>query len=163
MLRNAGLLYTFRIFCFLSWLQSESSSHGSAHSHGHGPQQGPQGEDWAPHQAHTTFVWDVIQEVCGFEPYKQCAMELLKVSKDKCALKFNKKRVAGHTYQPKKKMLEELSHMLAARGRCQPRRIDEPSPNTRWFLQNKNKTNKPLLFVLCLFVCTPFYFHILYF
>lgn len=44
-MRDAGLLYTFRIFCFLSWLPSESSSHGSALSHGHGPQQGPQGDE----------------------------------------------------------------------------------------------------------------------
>ncbi|KAL1782146.1 60S ribosomal protein L36 [Sigmodon hispidus] len=35
---------------------------------------------------HTKFVWDMIREVCGFAPYERCAMELLKVSKDKSTL-----------------------------------------------------------------------------
>lgn len=42
---------------------------------------------------HTKFVRDMIREVCGFAPYERRAMELLKVSKDKRALKFIKKRV----------------------------------------------------------------------
>jgi large subunit ribosomal protein L36e len=37
----------------------------------------------------------MIREVCGFAPYERRAMELLKVSKDKRALKFIKKRVGG--------------------------------------------------------------------
>ncbi|KAL0618249.1 60S ribosomal protein L36 [Plecturocebus cupreus] len=41
---------------------------------------------------HTEFMWDMIREVCGFASYETCAMELLKVSKDKRALKFIKKR-----------------------------------------------------------------------
>uniref|UniRef100_A0A2I3SHK6 Large ribosomal subunit protein eL36 n=1 Tax=Pan troglodytes TaxID=9598 RepID=A0A2I3SHK6_PANTR len=45
---------------------------------------------------HTKFVRDMIREVCGFAPYKRRAMELLKVSKDKQALKFIKKRVGMH-------------------------------------------------------------------
>lgn len=39
------------------------------------------------------FIRDTIREVCGFAPYERRAMELLKVSKDKRALKFIKKRV----------------------------------------------------------------------
>nr|CAI9698470.1 unnamed protein product [Rangifer tarandus platyrhynchus] len=39
---------------------------------------------------HTTFMRDVIWEVCGFTPYEHQAMELLKVSKDTWALKFIK-------------------------------------------------------------------------
>lgn len=42
---------------------------------------------------HSKFVRDTIREVCGFAPYERRAMELLKVSKDKRALKFIKKRV----------------------------------------------------------------------
>uniref|UniRef100_A0A2K6U9L7 60S ribosomal protein L36 n=1 Tax=Saimiri boliviensis boliviensis TaxID=39432 RepID=A0A2K6U9L7_SAIBB len=45
---------------------------------------------------HTKFVRDIIREVCGFVPYERRAMELLKVSKDKRALKFIKKRVGTH-------------------------------------------------------------------
>lgn len=43
---------------------------------------------------HSKFVRDMIREVCGFAPYERRAMELLKVSKDKRALKFIKKRVS---------------------------------------------------------------------
>lgn len=39
----------------------------------------------------------MIREVCGFAPYERRAMELLKVSKDKRALKFIKKRVGQAT------------------------------------------------------------------
>ncbi|ELK09045.1 Protein unc-13 like protein B [Pteropus alecto] len=78
--------------------QTLSSSHSSALPIGHGPQQGSQGgqehgkaEAQLPHghlSKHNKFVRDGIQEVCGFGPYEQCAMELLKVFKDKRALKF---------------------------------------------------------------------------
>ncbi|CAD7676915.1 unnamed protein product [Nyctereutes procyonoides] len=49
---------------------------------------------------HTKFMRDIIREVCGFALYERQAMELLKVSKDKRALKFIKKW--------------ELSNVLAA-------------------------------------------------
>uniref|UniRef100_A0A8D3DVL0 Large ribosomal subunit protein eL36 n=6 Tax=Percomorphaceae TaxID=1489872 RepID=A0A8D3DVL0_SCOMX len=45
---------------------------------------------------HSKFVRDMIREVCGFAPYERRAMELLKVSKDKRALKFIKKRIGTH-------------------------------------------------------------------
>ncbi|KAL0621669.1 LINE-1 retrotransposable element ORF1 protein [Plecturocebus cupreus] len=60
---------------------------------------------------HTTFVQDMIWEVCGFAPYEQHAMELLKVFKDKQALKFIKKRVGTHIRYKRKQ--EELSNVLA--------------------------------------------------
>uniref|UniRef100_A0AAG1WS83 60S ribosomal protein L36 n=1 Tax=Oryctolagus cuniculus TaxID=9986 RepID=A0AAG1WS83_RABIT len=61
---------------------------------------------------HTKFVRDMIREVCGFAPYERRAMELLKVSKDKRALKFIKKRVGTHIRAKRKR--EELSSVLAA-------------------------------------------------
>jgi len=42
---------------------------------------------------HSKFVRDLIREVTGHAPYEKRAMELLKVSKDKRALKFLKRRV----------------------------------------------------------------------
>ena len=39
------------------------------------------------------FIRDVVHEVCGFAPYEKRALELLKINKDKRALKFVKKRV----------------------------------------------------------------------
>ncbi|XP_039100510.1 60S ribosomal protein L36-like [Hyaena hyaena] len=59
---------------------------------------------------HTKLMWHMIREVCGFAPYEQCAMQLLEVSKDKCMLKFIKKRVWIHI-QAKRKT-EELTNFL---------------------------------------------------
>uniref|UniRef100_A0A8C3AIZ8 60S ribosomal protein L36 n=1 Tax=Cyclopterus lumpus TaxID=8103 RepID=A0A8C3AIZ8_CYCLU len=61
---------------------------------------------------HSKFVRDMIREVCGFAPYERRAMELLKVSKDKRALKFIKKRIGTHIRAKRKR--EELSNVLAA-------------------------------------------------
>ncbi|XP_037587265.1 60S ribosomal protein L36-like [Cebus imitator] len=58
---------------------------------------------------HIKFLRDMIREVCGFAPYKRHAMELLKVSKDKQALKFIKKRVRTHIHAKRKQ--EELSNV----------------------------------------------------
>ncbi|KAH1174623.1 hypothetical protein KIL84_008614 [Mauremys mutica] len=67
---------------------------------------------WPRLTKHTKFVRDMIREVCGFAPYEKRAMELLKVSKDKRALKFIKKRVGTHIRAKRKR--EELSNVLAA-------------------------------------------------
>ncbi|KAL1770682.1 60S ribosomal protein L36 [Sigmodon hispidus] len=61
---------------------------------------------------HTKFLLDMIWEMCGFAPYERHAMELLKVSKDKCTLKFIKKRVGTHIRAKRKR--EELSNVLTA-------------------------------------------------
>ncbi|XP_074076778.1 large ribosomal subunit protein eL36-like [Macrotis lagotis] len=61
---------------------------------------------------HIRFVRDMIRGVCGFAPYEGRAMELLKVSKHKGALKFIKKRVGTHIRAKRKR--EELSNVLAA-------------------------------------------------
>ena len=39
------------------------------------------------------FVRDLIKEVCGLAPYEKRIIELLRVGKDKRALKLAKKRV----------------------------------------------------------------------
>lgn len=44
------------------------------------------------------FVRDLVREVCGLAPYEKRMIELLKVQRDKRALKFAKKRVS-HAYQ----------------------------------------------------------------
>ena len=43
---------------------------------------------------HTKFIRDIVKEVAGHAPYEKRAMELLKISKDKRALKFLKRRVS---------------------------------------------------------------------
>ena len=40
------------------------------------------------------FVRDVVREVCGMAPYERRIIELLKVQRDKRALKFAKRRVS---------------------------------------------------------------------
>lgn len=40
------------------------------------------------------FVRDLVREVCGQAPYEKRMLELLKVQRDKRALKFAKKRVS---------------------------------------------------------------------
>ncbi|KAI5223542.1 60S Ribosomal Protein L36 [Manis pentadactyla] len=70
---------------------------------------------------HTKFVRDMIREVCGFAPYERRAMELLKVSKDKRALKFIKKRVGTHIRAKRKR--EELSSVLAAMRKAAAKKI----------------------------------------
>nr|XP_034985959.1 60S ribosomal protein L36-like [Zootoca vivipara] len=52
---------------------------------------------------HTKFIRDMIREVCGFAPYERRAMELLKVSKDKRALKCIKKKVGTHIRAKRKR------------------------------------------------------------
>ena len=43
---------------------------------------------------HTKFIRDIVKEVAGHAPYEKRVMELLKISKDKRALKFLKRRVS---------------------------------------------------------------------
>merc|ERR1711973_728476 len=49
------------------------------------------------------FIRDIVQEVCGFAPYEKRALELLKINKDKRALKFVKKRLGTHTRGKRKR------------------------------------------------------------
>eukprot|EP00118_Oscarella_pearsei_P028865 m.3143 g.3143 ORF g.3143 m.3143 type:complete len:109 (+) comp9071_c0_seq1:122-448(+) len=49
------------------------------------------------------FVRDLIREVSGFAPYEKRAMELLKVGRDKRALKFIKNRLGNHTRSKRKR------------------------------------------------------------
>lgn len=48
---------------------------------------------------HTKFIRDIVKEVAGHAPYEKRAMELLKISKDKRALKFLKRRVSFVTWE----------------------------------------------------------------
>jgi large subunit ribosomal protein L36e len=59
---------------------------------------------------HARFVRDIVREVCGFAPYEKRAMELLKISKDKRALKFCKKKLGTHLRGKRKR--EEMSQTL---------------------------------------------------
>ncbi|XP_023161494.2 60S ribosomal protein L36-like [Drosophila hydei] len=65
----------------------------------------------------TKFTRDLIREVVGHAPYEKRTMELLKVSKDKRALKFLKRRLGTHTRAKKKR--DELSNILTQLRKAQ--------------------------------------------
>lgn len=66
---------------------------------------------------HSKFCRDIIREVVGHAPYEKRAMELLKVSKDKRALKFLKRRLGTHIRAKRKR--EELSNILTQMRKAQ--------------------------------------------
>lgn len=59
------------------------------------------------------LIKSVIREVCGFAPYEKRVIELLRIGRDKRALKFAKKRLGTHLRAKKKR--EELSEALRSR------------------------------------------------
>lgn len=61
-------------------------------------------------KVHKELVNSVIEEVCGFAPYEKRILELLRVGKDKRALKFAKKRLGTHLRAKRKR--EEMSEAL---------------------------------------------------
>merc|ERR1712036_159321 len=63
------------------------------------------------------FVHDVIREVAGFTAYERRCIELLRISKDKRALKFCKKRLGSHIGAKRKR--EEMSNVIQAQKRAQ--------------------------------------------
>uniref|UniRef100_A0A1J3DNP7 60S ribosomal protein L36 n=3 Tax=Noccaea caerulescens TaxID=107243 RepID=A0A1J3DNP7_NOCCA len=58
----------------------------------------------------TLFVRGVIREVAGFAPYEKRITELLKVGKDKRALKVAKRKLGTHKRAKRKR--EEMSGVL---------------------------------------------------
>ncbi|XP_003369234.1 60S ribosomal protein L36 [Trichinella spiralis] len=63
------------------------------------------------------FVRDLIREVCGFAPYERRAMELLRISKDKKALKYLKRRIGSHRRAKSKR--DEMQGVLIAMRKAQ--------------------------------------------
>ncbi|KAL5004437.1 hypothetical protein ScPMuIL_017893 [Solemya velum] len=59
---------------------------------------------------HARFIRDLVREVVGFSPYEKRIQELLRISKDKRALKFAKKRLGSHIQAKKKR--EEMQAMI---------------------------------------------------
>nr|ABM55586.1 ribosomal protein L36A-like protein [Maconellicoccus hirsutus] len=71
---------------------------------------------------HAKLIRDLIREVVGNAPFEKRAMELLKVSKDKRALKFLKRRLGTHLRAKRKR--EELSNLLLAIRKAQSQKTN---------------------------------------
>ncbi|PAA55592.1 hypothetical protein BOX15_Mlig011553g2, partial [Macrostomum lignano] len=61
------------------------------------------------------FVRSVIREIVGYAPYERRIVELLKISKDKRALKFAKRRLGSHLRAKRKR--EEMVRVVQAQHR----------------------------------------------
>merc|ERR1711981_454422 len=64
----------------------------------------------------SAFVHDVIREVAGFAAYERRCIELLRISKDKRALEFCKKRLGSHIGAKRKR--EEMQNVIQAQKRA---------------------------------------------
>merc|ERR1712226_399795 len=64
----------------------------------------------------SAFVHDVIREVVGYTAYERRCIELLRISKDKRALKFCKKRLGSHVAAKRKR--EEMQNVIQAQKRA---------------------------------------------
>mmetsp|Transcript_19748 Transcript_19748/g.33853 ORF Transcript_19748/g.33853 Transcript_19748/m.33853 type:complete len:97 (+) Transcript_19748:34-324(+) len=58
----------------------------------------------------TAFVRSLVREVVGFAPYEKRILELLRIGKDKRALKFAKRRLGTHLRAKRKR--DEMSDAL---------------------------------------------------
>lgn len=81
----------------------------------------------------------MIWEVCGFILYEQRAMELLKVSKNKQALKFIKKQLSTHICAKRKQ--EELKHACSHEEGGGQEELMCPPPINDGSLKKKITTN----------------------
>lgn len=56
------------------------------------------------------LIFAVVREIAGFAPYERRTMELLRISRDKKALKFLKKRIGQHSRAKKKR--DEMQNVI---------------------------------------------------
>merc|ERR1712062_804700 len=76
----------------------------------------------APRKKHShrrgtlTKKTNLVREVCGFSPYERRCIELLRIGKDKRALRFCKKRLGSHVRAKRKR--EEMQAAIQAQRKA---------------------------------------------
>ncbi|XP_062568858.1 large ribosomal subunit protein eL36-like [Saccostrea cucullata] len=66
---------------------------------------------------HARFVRDLVREITGFAAYERRMQELLRIQKDKRALKFAKRRLGSHIRAKRKR--EEMQAVLQKMRKAQ--------------------------------------------
>ncbi|XP_055357772.1 60S ribosomal protein L36-like [Paramacrobiotus metropolitanus] len=69
---------------------------------------------------HVKFVRDIVREVTGLAPYERRCIELLRVGRDKRALKFLKRRLGTHLRAKRKR--DEMGRTLTSMRKAQAHR-----------------------------------------
>ncbi|CAB3403137.1 unnamed protein product [Caenorhabditis bovis] len=64
----------------------------------------------------TKVVRELVREITGFAPYERRVIEMLRISKDKRALKFLKRRIGTHLRAKRKR--EELQGVIIAQRKA---------------------------------------------
>ncbi|CAI5446253.1 unnamed protein product [Caenorhabditis angaria] len=64
----------------------------------------------------TKIVRELVREITGFAPYERRVLEMLRISKDKRALKFLKRRIGTHLRAKRKR--EELQGVIIAQRKA---------------------------------------------
>uniref|UniRef100_A0A8R1HLV6 60S ribosomal protein L36 n=1 Tax=Caenorhabditis japonica TaxID=281687 RepID=A0A8R1HLV6_CAEJA len=64
----------------------------------------------------TKIVRELVREITGFAPYERRVLEMLRISKDKRALKFLKRRIGTHRRAKAKR--EELQGVIIAQRKA---------------------------------------------
>ncbi|EFP09534.1 CRE-RPL-36 protein [Caenorhabditis remanei] len=62
------------------------------------------------------IVRELVREITGFAPYERRVLEMLRISKDKRALKFLKRRIGTHRRAKAKR--EELQNVIIAQRKA---------------------------------------------
>ncbi|KAI1296776.1 60S ribosomal protein L36 [Halotydeus destructor] len=65
---------------------------------------------------HNKMIREVVRDVTGYAPYEKRCMELLRVSRDKRALKFLKRRLGTHIRAKRKR--DEMSSVIMAQRKA---------------------------------------------
>merc|ERR1712226_1192975 len=109
---------TYRLFSSENNLKKKHPKMAVAHQFVTGPNKGHKTTKTSGHKNDQSRlnVRKVIREVAGYSAYEKRCIELLKISKDKRAMKFCKKRLGSH--QAAKRKRDEMNNHIQEEKRA---------------------------------------------